>query len=158
MKEWIKAIILLPFNVTVSIPCLILYFVGFKYITPNLLQIILGLMLLMFGLFLAIWAMYLFHKIGKGTLAPWAQTKNLVIEGPYKYVRNPMIIGVLSILLSEVLILNTIWLFYWFVLFFVINSVYFKLYEEKQLEKAFGSNYLKYKKDIPMWLPKIKLK
>lgn len=157
MNEWIKAIIILPFNVIVTIPCLILYFSGFRYTVPNIYQIILGIILLFCGLYLAIWTMILFYKIGKGTLAPWAPTKHLVIEGPFKIVRNPMITGVLTILTSEALILNSSNLLYWMILFFIINCIYFKVFEEKQLEKNFGEEYLEYKKNVPMWIPKFKI-
>lgn len=156
MKEWLKAIIILPFNVTVVIPSLILYFSKFQYNIPNIIQIIFGIILFIFGLFLAIWTMILFNTIGKGTLAPWAATKHLVIEGPFKITRNPMITGVLSILTAEALILNSINLLYWMIIFFIINCIYFKLFEEKQLERNFGQEYLEYKKKVPMWIPKFK--
>ena len=123
---------------------------------PNIVQLILGIVLLVFGLFLAIWTMVLFAKIGKGTLAPWAATKHLIIEGPYRIVRNPMITGVLLVLTAEALILSSIYIFYWMVLFFIINCVYFKLFEEKQLVRNFGDEYIAYRKSVPMWFPKIK--
>ena len=156
MKDWIKAIIILPFNVTVVIPCLILYFSKYKFSIPCPWQIISGLTLLFAGLYLAVWTMSLFHKIGKGTLAPWAATKHLVVEGPYKIVRNPMILGVLAILIAESLILNAINIFYWAILFFLINCIYFKVFEERQLERKFGKEYLEYRDNVPMWFPKIK--
>lgn len=155
MKEWIKAIIILPFNVIVVIPCLILYFSKFQYKVPSVMQIVLGLLLLFLGLFLAVWTMVLFGKIGKGTLAPWAATRHLVVEGPFSVVRNPMITGVICVLVSEALILNSINLLYWAVLFFLINCVYFKVFEEKQLVRNFGNEYLEYRKKVPMWIPKI---
>lgn len=156
MQEWLKAIIILPFNATVVIPYLILYISKFQYNIPNIIQIIFGIILFIFGLFLAIWTMILFNTIGKGTLAPWAAPKHLVVEGPFKIVRNPMITGVLNILTAEALILNSINLFYWMIIFFIINCIYFKLFEEKQLERNFGQEYLEYKKKVPMWIPKFK--
>ena len=156
MQEWIKAIIILPINVTIVIPCLILYFSKFQYNIPNIIQIIFGIILFIFGLFLAIWTMILFNTIGKGTLAPWAAPKHLVVEGPFKIVRNPTITGVLSILTAESLILNSINLFYWMIIFFIVNCIYFKLFEEKQLEKKFGQEYWEYKQKVPMWIPKFK--
>lgn len=156
MQEWLKAIIILPINVTIVIPCLILYFSKFQYNIPNIIQIIFGIILFIFGLFLAIWTMILFNTIGKGTLAPWAAPKHLVVEGPFKIVRNPMITGVLSILTAESLILNSINLFYWMIIFFIVNCIYFKLFEEKQLEKKFGQEYWEYKQKVPMWIPKFK--
>ncbi len=156
MKEWIKAIVILPFNVTVVIPGLILYFSKYEFFMPNIFCFIFGLILLFAGLYLAAWTMLLFHKIGKGTPAPWAAPKHLVIQGPYRFVRNPMILGVLAILTAESLILNTINIFYWAVLFFLINCIYFKVFEEKQLERNFAGEYLEYKKRVPMWFPKIR--
>lgn len=156
MQEWLKAIIILPFNATVVIPYLILYISKFQYNIPNIIQIIFGIILFIFGLFLAIRTMILFNTIGKGTLAPWAAPKHLVVEGPFKIVRNPMITGILSILTAESLILNSINLFYWMIIFFIVNCIYFKLFEEKQLERNFGQEYLEYKKNVPMWIPKFK--
>lgn len=156
MQEWLKAIIILPFNVTVVIPYLILYISKFQYNIPNIIQIIFGIILFIFGLFLAIWTMILFNTIGKGTLAPWAAPKHLVVEGPFKIVRNPMITGILSILTAESLILNSINLFYWMIIFFIVNCIYFKLFEEKQLENKFGREYWEYKQKVPMLIPKFK--
>ena len=156
MQEWLKAIIILPFNVTVVIPYLILYISKFQYNIPNIIQIIFGIIFFIFGLFLAIWTMILFNTIGKGTLAPWAAPKHLVVEGPFKIVRNPMITGILSILTAESLILNSINLFYWMIIFFIVNCIYFKLFEEKQLENKFGREYWEYKQKVPMWIPKFK--
>lgn len=156
MQEWLKAIIILPFNVTVVIPYLILYISKFQYNIPNIIQIIFGIILFIFGLFLAIWTMILFNTIGKGTLAPWAAPKHLVVEGPFKIARNPMITGILSILTAESLILNSINLFYWMIIFFIVNCIYFKLFEEKQLENKFGREYWEYKQKVPMWIPKFK--
>lgn len=154
MKQWFWALILLPFNVLVIIPGAILYFTNFTYQFPNILQLACGLVVLLGGGILSGWSMVLFHQIGKGTPAPWASPKHLVVQGPYKFVRNPMIIGVILILLAEALVLNTRYIFYWAVVFFILNNLYFHYVEEKQLEKAFGKEYLDYKRKVPMWWPK----
>ena len=65
-----------------------------------------------------------------------------------------MITAVLSVLLAESLLLNSPEIFCWFVLFFVINSIYFPLFEEKQLKERFGEEYLEYMKKVPRWIPK----
>lgn len=155
MQEWLKSILVLPFNVVVVIPSLILYFSGYNYNTPEKVFLISGILLLIFGLYLAVRTMVLFNNVGKGTLAPWAPPKNLVVEGPYCYVRNPMIIGVLLILISEYFLLNALPILWWAVLFFIINNIYFRIYEEKQLKKNFGEDYIKYKKNVPMWIPRL---
>lgn len=98
--------------------------------------------------------MVLFNNVGKGTLAPWNPPENLVVKGPYCYVRNPMIIGVLLVLISEYFLLNAIEILWWAVLFFIINNIYFYVFEERQLENRFGEEYKKYKKNVPMWIPR----
>lgn len=154
MLEWLKTILLLPFNVVVTIPCFILYFSGYHYNLPNIKYLIAGILLLSAGLFLAGWTMVLFNNVGKGTLAPWNPPENLVVKGPYCYVRNPMIIGVLLVLISEYFLLNAIEILWWTVLFFIINNIYFYVFEERQLENRFGEEYKKYKKNVPMWIPR----
>ncbi len=156
MKEWIKAILILPFNVIVIIPCLILYFCGFSYSNPGFFSIIIGIISFFTGMYLLIVTCLLFHKIGKGTLAPWNETKHLVVEGPYKIVRNPMILGVMMILLAEAFLLNSYAILMYLIIFFVINTVYFKMYEEKKLIQKFGDEYIRYRNEVPMWLPMFK--
>ena len=154
MFEWLKSILALPFNVVVIIPFLILYFSDYQYKEPEKIFLTAGVLTLAAGLFLAVWTMILFNNIGKGTLAPWNPPKKLVVEGPYCYVRNPMIIGVLLILIAESLILNSIQIFWWVVLFFIINTIHFYIFEEKQLENNFGEDYKNYRKNVPMWIPR----
>ena len=156
MFEWIKTIIILPFNVLVLIPAIVLYFTGYKYVQPpSLLQTIFGAILLLIGLFLAGWTMRLFNDIGKGTAAPWNPPKHLVVEGPYCYVRNPMITSVLFMTAAEALILNSAAIFWLLVTFYAVNSIYFPLFEEKGLAARFGEEYLEYKANVPRWIPRL---
>ena len=114
-----------------------------------------GLTLILFGLTMMAMTISSFIRIGKGTLAPWSPTKNLVIKGPYRYVRNPMILGVMTVLLGEALGIWSQNIFIWTVIFLLINTVYFILYEEPDLEKKFGNGYLRYKKHVARWLPRL---
>ncbi len=152
MFECLKAILMLPFNVIIVIPALILYFSDYTYKTPNTLSLI----LLSMGIFLLAWTIILFYNVGKGTLAPWNPPKNFVVKGPYRYVRNPMIIGVLLMLFAEYFLLNSVEILSWALLVFVINTIYFYLFEEKQLEKKFKQDYKRYKENVPMWIPRFK--
>ena len=100
----LKAILILPFNVLVTIPAVILYFCQFDIISPAFsLELILMLFLLVLGFFLVIWTMRLFAAVGKGTPAPWDPIDKLIVTGPYAYVRNPMLSGVFCILFAEAL-------------------------------------------------------
>ena len=106
------------------------------------------------GLLLFISTIQLFIKEGEGTLAPWAPTQKLVIKGPYRFVRNPMISGVLFILLGEAFVFHATYVFYWFVTFFILNHMWFILGEEPGLIKRFGDEYMAYKKAVPRWFPR----
>jgi protein-S-isoprenylcysteine O-methyltransferase Ste14 len=64
-------------------------------------MVLIGVALIAAGLALWLWTLRLFIRIGEGTLAPWDPTRRLVVEGPYRRVRNPMITAVLAVLLGE---------------------------------------------------------
>ena len=115
-----------------------------------------GVLLSLSGLYLLSWCVMLFASKGGGTLAPWDPPREFVARGPYKYSRNPMITGVLLIILGEALALASLPVFILFFLFFIINNLYFIFSEEPGLEKRFGSEYLKYKKSVPRWLGPVK--
>lgn len=91
---------------------------------------------------------------GKGTLAPWSPTQRLVVTGLYRYVRNPMILGVWLVLLAEALCFASVPLVLWAALFLVINTLYFIFSEEPGLSKRFGHDYEVYKKHVNRWWPR----
>jgi protein-S-isoprenylcysteine O-methyltransferase Ste14 len=66
-----------------------------------------------------------------------------------------MILGVLTILMGEALVFTSINIFFWCIIFFSINNIYFVLYEEPNLEERFGEEYMEYKKNVPRWIPRI---
>jgi protein-S-isoprenylcysteine O-methyltransferase Ste14 len=99
---------------------------------------------------------YLFWAFGKGTLAPWIPTQRLIIRGPYKYCRNPMIAGVFFVLLSEAMVLNSVNILIIAGVFFIINTIYFILMEEPDLHKRFGKEMKYVRKMFLRWIPKFK--
>src|SRR4030065_2430602 len=107
------SIIILPFIVIIVIPLFILVFTYNKFswhlnFPLILLPVIFGSLLIISGIYLLVITNNLFHVIGKGTLAPWNPPKLLVIIGPYKYIRNPMIGAVSLILLGEIIITGSV--------------------------------------------------
>ena len=96
-----------------------------------------------------------FAKIGQGTLAPWDPTQKLVVTGPYRYVRNPMISGVTCMLFGITLVANTVCHLVWATAFMVVNVIYTPLSEEPGLVKRFGDDYQLYKQHVPRWLPRL---
>jgi len=112
-----------------------------------------GMLMLLTGLSFLAWTNVLFVVYGEGTLAIWDKTKKLVVLGPYRYVRNPMILGVITALWGETLIFNSVYVFAWSLLFWGINHLYFIYKEEPDLEKQFGEVYVRYKQQVPRWFP-----
>ena len=158
----IIAILLLPFTVTVLIPILILRpaqsarIGGGMPFPGDWIFAALGILLIAAGLFFLAGTIRLFAVRGRGTLAPWHPPQALVVEGPYRYVRNPMISGVLFILLGEAALLASMPLFGWFVFAAALNAVYIPLAEEPGLERRFGASYAQYKRNVPRWVPRLR--
>jgi len=153
--EHIRDIIILPLTVTVIVPYLC-YNKNQTLFPVSVFSKAFGLVFLISGVALFFWTVYLFWAFGKGTLAPWTPTQRLIIRGPYKYCRNPMISGVFFVLLGETLLLNSLNILIITGVFFMINTIYFILMEEPGLHKRFGKEYEVYKKNVPRWIPKFR--
>ena len=153
-KKWIKAIFILPVNVVVVIPALILFFSEQKVVLKFNLLSALGVLSFGVGLTLVAFTIMLFKNQGKGSLAPWNPPSKLVLQGPYQYVRNPMISGVGWMLLGEVIIFLNDGLACWWLFFCVINALYIPYMEEPGLSRRFGKNYEEYKANVPRWIPR----
>jgi len=149
----LRDIFILPFSVTVIIPYFI-YDAHDDRIPETIFLKILGVVMAGSGSFLFFYTVFLFKNIGKGTLAPWSAKKKLIVVGPYRYCRNPMITGVLSILIGESLILHSLPILIWAGCFVLINTIYFLISEEPALEKKFGDDYKHYKKHVSRWIPR----
>lgn len=162
MSVWrhARAILLLPGTVVVVVPVAILVLgdgpepgLGFDGAAAAL-PVVLGVALAGAGLALWTWTVRLFATLGEGTLAPWDPTRHLVVAGPYRHVRNPMITGVLAFLLGEAMVAGARGLFVWCALFFLVNHLFFLLYEEPSLERRFGGEYRAYRRAVPRWVPR----
>src|SRR5262249_9793511 len=114
-----------------------------------------GLLCIALGLWLFIATVRLFWTRGRGTLAPWDPPRVFVADGPYRHVRNPMIAGVIFILIAEALILRSRPLAECAVWFFAINLIYIPLPEERMLEVRFGDESREYKHHVRMFLPRV---
>lgn len=129
---------------------------SYPVILPSLNSFFAGAVLIWVGLYFLIKTIILFIKIGKGTIMPWDPTQELIISGPYTLVRNPMILGLIIILLGEAVLLGSIGVGALALLNFVGNTIYFKYSEEPGLLKRFGNKYDEYKKNVPRWIPRLK--
>jgi protein-S-isoprenylcysteine O-methyltransferase Ste14 len=120
----------------------------------DLLIMMIGLVILFTGVILMSACIRMFSIIGEGTLAPWAPTQTLVVVGVYRYMRNPMITGVLLGLLGEAIILSNYASFLWLLTFFLGNHLYFIKSEEPGLLTRFGKQYAEYFENVPRWFPR----
>ena len=163
--QHLKVILILPTTSTIIIPATILWFtggpdfgwsLGWSTAFPvSLAPLLAGCALICGGLTLLGKTIHLFATIGKGTLAPWDPTQKLVVQGPYRHVRNPMISGVWCILLGESVLLGSVPVFIFALLFVTINHVYFITSEEPGLMRRFGEEYLLYRNAVPRWVPRL---
>ncbi|GAA2811023.1 isoprenylcysteine carboxylmethyltransferase family protein [Saccharopolyspora taberi] len=153
------AILVAPVTVTIVVPLLLTLTIGTLTLplgpVGDPAAATLGVAALGGGLTLVIWTIFLFDRDGDGTLAPWDSPRRLVLRGPYRHVRNPMISGVLAILLAESLILRSPVLLAWFAAFFLLNQTYIPLWEEPDLEKRFGRDYVAYRQNVRRWVPRL---
>jgi protein-S-isoprenylcysteine O-methyltransferase Ste14 len=97
-----------------------------------------------------------FTFTGHGTPNPADPPKTLVTSGLYRYVRNPIYVGVLAITIGHFLWFRTIWMLIYALGLFLIFHLFFTLYEEPTLRKKFGAAYEQYCTSVPRWIPKLK--
>jgi protein-S-isoprenylcysteine O-methyltransferase Ste14 len=156
------AVALLPGVVTVVVPAEIVRRTGTLNagwgLAPLLgwLPWLLGCVFVGFGLLLMYKTISLFASVGQGTLAPWDPPRRLVVRGVYRRVRNPMISGVLFVLLGEAVLLGSPPILVWFLIVFALNALYIPLIEERSLANRFGEAYLDYRRNVPRWIPRLR--
>jgi protein-S-isoprenylcysteine O-methyltransferase Ste14 len=139
--------------VTVVIPTLIVWSGGLHV---TFLSAVAGGLLVLLGLVFVIWTVRLFVTEGRGTLAPWDATTRLVLRGPYRHVRNPMITGVAIILAGEAVLFQSWGIAILLGVFVAVNAIYFPLVEEPGLNRRFGPEYDEYRSHVPRWVPRFR--
>jgi protein-S-isoprenylcysteine O-methyltransferase Ste14 len=92
---------------------------------------------------------------GLGTPAPIAPTKNLVVTGLYRYVRNPMYVAVVAVILGQAVLFGDWRLIPYGVLFWLACHLFVVAYEEPTLERTFGAEYEAFRGNVPRWIPRL---
>lgn len=110
-----------------------------------------GILIMIFGLSITFYSFYLFKK-NKTPILPGQKPTFVVMEGLYKFTRNPMYLGVTIGLFGISVYIGNLLSFLAPVLFFLIMNYYFVPFEEKLLENLFGKQYLDYKKKVRRWV------
>ena len=103
---------------------------------------------------LALWCIVTFALVGRGTPAPFDPPRRLVVQGPYRYVRNPMYVGALLALCGGALFYRSIPLVGYAALFLLATHVFVVGYEEPTLGRLFGAEYDEYRERVGRWLPR----
>ncbi len=158
-RRWLIAIAALPLPVVIVIPAGLVWLFRtgrWAHVIPTASNPFcwLGAVAGAVGLALAIWSALTFARFADGTPAPWDPPEQFVVRGPYRYVRNPMILGVFHILLGQALMLQSYPLFTWFVIFVSANAFYIPFVEEERLARRFRGSYVRYKTHVPRWIPR----
>ncbi len=144
--------VLVPGTVTVVIPAAIVPD-GTTMRPPAAIPEWAGVVLAAGGAAVYFWCLWHFAVTGRGTPAPLDHPKRLVVRGLYRYVRNPMYLGVLGVLLGEALffqlpVLVAYTAAWWFAFHLFVVS-----YEEPTLRAKFGAEYERYAASVGRWLP-----
>lgn len=115
-----------------------------------------GLALLFAGAVVLLWCVRDFYVSGKGTLAPWDPPKNLVVVGLYRFVRNPMYVGVLLLVAGWSVTLSSPVLIIYTVILAAAFHVRVVSWEEPWLASEFGEAWKEYSSDVSRWLPRMR--
>lgn len=153
----VLAIAALPFVVTIVVPV----WIGRAYGSPlavgrmTSFSMLAGGAIMLAGLMLFAWSLGMFATKGDGTLAPWDPPRTLVVAGPYRYVRNPMISGVVIVLFGEAVLWRSMLHLEWAATFLALNVVMIPLIEEPMLRARFGEPYDDYRRHVPGLIPRL---
>jgi len=127
---------------------------------PALLNIVLlrwlGVALLLIGAAIVLDSFARFALQGLGTPAPVLPTRHLVITGLYRYVRNPMYVGVAAAIFGQALLFESRDLLIYGLLVWLAFHLFVRFYEEPTLRKTFGEEYDAFCREVPRWIPRLR--
>lgn len=113
----------------------------------------LGLIPIALGALLYLWCAWDFTFTGKGTPAPFDPPKEVVVRGLYRYVRNPMYVAVLLMLIGEAILFESALILIYAAIVFSVFHLWVIFYEEPTLRRKFGESYEKYCSKVSRWIP-----
>ncbi|MGA8461422.1 MAG: isoprenylcysteine carboxylmethyltransferase family protein [Streptosporangiaceae bacterium] len=98
------------------------------------------------------WCVWNFAAVGQGTPGPWDAPQRVVATGPYRWVRNPIYIGALLVVLGEAWLFASPWLLAYAAAMAVCCHLFVTGYEERALRRRFDGSYLDYRRAVPRWI------
>ena len=112
-----------------------------------------ALAVLVLGAAISAWCVWDFATFGRGTPAPIDAPKKLVVRGLYRFTRNPMYVGVLTVILGWAALFQAANLLFYALVVGTCFHLFIVFYEERHLVQEFGSQYEGYRSRVPRWLP-----
>jgi protein-S-isoprenylcysteine O-methyltransferase Ste14 len=109
------------------------------------------------GLAMVVACFVRFVREGRGTPAPTAPTEELVVGGLYRYLRNPMYVGVGLVIAGQCVAFRSLPLVVWLALFTVAVSVFVVAYEQPTLRARHGASYDAYCRSVPAVVPRLRV-
>jgi protein-S-isoprenylcysteine O-methyltransferase Ste14 len=106
------------------------------------------------GAALYAWCVWNFAAVGNGTPGLWDAPSRVVATGPYRWVRNPIYIGALLVVLGESWLFLSPPLLVYAGAMAVFCHLFVTGYEERTLSRRFGRAYLEYRRTVPRWIPR----
>ena len=151
----ILVIVIFPI-IAIYVSLLIDTWFSFPKLIPEPYNFVVAAIFFAVGFFWAVWSNIDLFRKGEGTPVPReeTQTRKLVVNGAYKYTRNPMVFGYILIWIGLGLAFNSLFLTFGIASIVTILLVALvKLWEEKNLEKRFDQPYVEYKKKVSFLIP-----
>ena len=143
--------VFVPGTVAVAVPL----WLNHPQAPPTPAALLLGVPLLLVGFGLYVWCVWDFAHHGRGTPAPIDAPRSLVVRGPYRYVRNPMYLAVLTTILGWSALLRSPSLLLYAAAVWLAFQLFVVLYEEPHLRGLFGEQYVDYCSRSRRWLPRL---
>ncbi len=140
--------------VLVFVPARLISWSGIGRPEANEVSQVIGMVVGGGGAVLALWCVFTFAFIGKGTPAPFDPPRRLVVAGPYQFVRNPMYVGAGLVLTGAMLFYESLPLLAYAGLFALITHFFVVLYEEPTLRRTFGTEYETCDRRVGRWWPR----
>lgn len=157
VAETIVALVVVQGAAIVLVPLILLSWSGqeyFELLRPIGLMEVLSLLAALVGLAMIVWVAYTFVAKGRGTPSPFDPPRQFVAQGLFRYVRNPMYLGMLLVLVSEALFFRSSAVALYAAGAWAAAQTFLVVFEEPQLEQRFGEPYRQYLSSTPRWIPR----
>jgi protein-S-isoprenylcysteine O-methyltransferase Ste14 len=128
---------------------------GWESHDPPLVLKVVGGLLLAAGLGFLAHTVIRFVVEGLGTPSPVAPTEHLVVGGVYRYLRNPMYVAVIAVILGQAALLGRSVLVVYAAIFWIVVATFVRFYEEPTLSASYGEQYAAYRRAVRGWWPRL---